>query len=141
MRKLLTAALAVAATTAAPTAAVIPISMQGGDINVTVSYKGKGPVDDKHNIVVFLFDHPDPTEGSQPLGMQSIDKNGGTATFRGITTDPVYVKLVYDEKSGYRGGPPPAGAPVGSYQKGGKPVPVKPGAKVTVSFDDSVRWK
>jgi hypothetical protein len=116
---------------------------QAGDVIVTASYKGKGPVDDKHRILVFLFDHPAPTAASEPIALQYVNKNGALATFTGVTANPVYVTLVYDEKSAYDGksGPPPAGAPIGSYSKAGKPVPVKPGEKVTVAFDDSVRWK
>ena len=53
--------------------------------------------------------------------------------------------MVYDEAANYDGenGPPPVGAPIGSYQKDGKPIPVMPGpaAKIKVSFDDSRRWK
>ena len=124
-------------------AALIPRA-QGGEVVVTATYKGKGTVDPQHEILVFLFDEPNPGESSMPLAMQAITKNGGTATFKGVTAAQVYVTLVYDEKSNYDGNsPPPAGAPIGSYAKDGKPVAVKPGpaAKVTVAFDDSRRWK
>jgi len=131
-----------AAWTLAPGAAVIPRA-QGGEVTVTATYKGKGTVDPKHEILVFLFDHPVPGESSMPLAMQQITKNGGSATFKGVTADPVYVTVVYDEQSNYDGNsPPPAGAPIGGYNKDGKPVAVKPGpaAKVAVTFDDSRRW-
>lgn len=122
--------------------AVLPLGLQATDISVTASYTAKAPVDEKHRIFIFLFDHPTPTAGSEPLRMQAISKNGATATFPGITTNPVYVTLVYDEKANYEGtSAPPPGAPIGAYLKNGKPVPVKPGDKVTVSFDASVRWK
>jgi hypothetical protein len=142
MRMLLGMAVAVSVWSLGANAAVVPVGLQAGDISVTASYKGKGPVDEKHKILVFLFDHPSPSGGSTPLGLQSISKNGDVATFKAVTANPVYVTLVYDEKSNYDGNsPPPVGAPIGSYAKGGKAIPVKPGDKVKAAFDDSVRWK
>ena len=145
MRKALAMWAAIAALTAAASAAVIPI-VPAGDVTVTATYKGKGPVDDKHKILVFLFDHPMPTADSRPLaGVQTIAKNGGSATFKAVGPSPVYVTVVYDEKSNYDGqsGPPPAGTPFGRPMKAGKPVPMTPGpiAKISVTFDDSQRWK
>jgi len=143
MRRLLTASIALIALTAAASASVVPRFL-AGDVTVTVTYTGKGKVDDTHEIQVFLFDHPTPTQGSMPLAVQMITKSGGTATFKDVAQNPVYVTLVYDEAANYDGqSPPPPGAPIGSYQKDGKPVPVTPGpaAKIKVSFDDSVRWK
>jgi hypothetical protein len=145
MRKLFLTAMAVAGLTAGGATAVLPLASQGAEVSVTVTYTGKGAVDDKHEILVFLFDHPTPTADSEPLASQATTKSGGTVTFKGVTQDPVYVVFVYDQAANYDGqsGPPPAGAPIGSYQKDGKPVPVKPGpaAKIKASFDDSVRWK
>ena len=64
---------------------------------------------------------------------------------QGRRDEPVYVTAVFNEAANYDGqsGPPPAGAPIGSYQKGGKAIPATPGpdAKIKMSFDDSVRWK
>ena len=139
------ALLAMSAAVAA-SAAVIPVTRaRAGDVSVTATYKGKGPVDEKHAILVFLFDHPTPTAASEPLALQRIVKNGGSATFTAVAASTVYVTLVYDEKSSYdgRSGPPPPGTPIGAYVKEGKPVPVTPGpgAKVTATFDDSRRWK
>ena len=110
MRKFLADSLAVAGLSAIASAAVIP--RRAGDVVVTASYKGKGAVDEKHAILVFLFDHPTPTASSEPLAMQSIVKNGGIATFKNVAAPTVYVTLVYDEKSSYdgRSGPPPAGS-------------------------------
>jgi hypothetical protein len=117
---------------------------QTGDITVTATYKGKGVVDATHEILVFLFDHPDPTADSMPLAVQSITKNGGSATFKGMMTAPMYIVMVYDEKANYDGqsGPPPEGHPIGSYGKAGKSIAVTPGANVKVAavFDDSQRW-
>lgn len=135
---------AVAGLTAAISASVIPVGLTG-DVAVTASYKGKGTVDSKHAILVFLFDHPTPTASSAPLAMEVITRNGETVTFKNIAAGTLYVTLVYDERSTYdgRGGSPPAGTPIGSYVKAGKAVPIKPGpdARVTVAFDDSRRWQ
>lgn len=69
-----------------------------GDVAVTVTYKGKAKVDDTHEIWVFLFDTPELGPGVRPVGTQVVKQNGGTATFTGVTTDPVYIRIAYDEK-------------------------------------------
>ena len=144
MKKLLVTSIALVGVTAGA-AAVAPRPVRAGDVSVTVTYTGKNKVDATHEILVFLFDHPTPTAASEPLGMQVTTMSGGTVTFKDVAQDTVYITLVYDEAANYdgQGGPPPAGAPIGSYMKDGKPIPVKPGpgAKIKVSFDDSVRWK
>jgi hypothetical protein len=129
----------------ASASAVLPQPAPAGDVSVTVTYTGKGKVDNTHEILVFLFDHPTPTGGIPPLAAQATAKSGGTVTFKGVAQSPVFIIMVYDEAANYDGtnGPPPAGAPIGSYHKDGKPIPVTPGpaAKIRVSFDDSRRWK
>ena len=144
MKKLLTIVLMSIGLTAAASAALLPRPL-AGDVTVTVTYTGKGTVDDAHGILVFLFDHAVPTADSVPIGMQKTTKSGGTVTFKDVQATPVFVTVDYDEKSTYDGmtGPPPAGTPIGSYRKDGKVVAVTPGpdAKIKVSFDDSVRWK
>ena len=124
--------------------AVPVVAAQGADLSVTVSYTGKGPVSDKNDILVFLFREPQPTAQSEPVGVQSITKNGGTAVFKGVTGQ-VYVVTVYDEKANYDGmsGPPPAGHPIGEYAKDGKQIQVDPAKtpKISFKFDDSRRWK
>jgi hypothetical protein len=129
--------VAVAAGTETPASA-------SGDLAVTATYTGKGKVDESHEILVFLFDHPVPTAESVPLAVSPISSNGGTATFANLSAETVYVVMVYDEKANYdgRSGPPPQGHPIGTYSKAGKPVPVKiaPGTKVKATFDDSRRW-
>jgi hypothetical protein len=129
-------------------AALVPLraaAPRAGDIVVSATYKGKGPVDDKHHILLFLFSEPNPTADSKPIAMQSVAKNGATATFKNVTQDSVYVIGVYDEKSNYDGnsGPPPAGTPFATYGKRGKPVAVKPGSppKIAFVFDDTKRFK
>ena len=143
MKQSLIVALVLFACGAVGSAAVLPRFL-AGDIVVTVTYTGKAKVDDTHEILVFLFDHAVPTEGSMPIAMQSTTKSGGTVTFKDVPVSPVYITMVFDEAANYAGdAPPPPGAPIGSYQKDGKPIPVTPGpdAKIKVSFDDSVRWK
>ncbi len=139
--RLTTAALVVVGVMTAVTSARLA---ETGDVTVTASYTGKGKVDEQHEILVFLFDHPVPTAESEPLMMRPVNKSGGTVTFKDVSIDTVYVVMVYDEKGNYDGtsGPPPEGHPIGTYSKGGKPVPIKPGpnVKVTASFDDSRRW-
>ena len=142
MRARVSTAWLVAATMLVP--AVILIGQQAGELTVSATYKGKGVVDDSHEISVFLFDHPNPTEESRPMMMQVITKNGAATTFKGLGATPVYVVTVYDEKASYDGavGPPPAGTPIATYGKAGKPIAVTPapGAKVAVAFDDSQRF-
>src|SRR5262245_39295721 len=141
MRRLLVYSFVLAAAGAVASAAVLPLQGKGS-VTVTATYKGKGTVDATHDILVFLFDHPNPTAGSEPLQFRSITKNGQTVTFENVAKDPVYVTLVYDEKANYNGqSPPPPGSPIGAYEKAGKAIPVKPGSKVVVTFDDSRRWK
>ena len=142
MRARVSTAWLVAATMLVP--AVILIGQQPGELTVSATYKGKGVVDDTHEISVFLFDHPNPTEESRPMMMQVITKNGAATTFKGLGATPVYVVTVYDEKASYDGavGPPPSGTPIATYGKAGKPIAVTPapGAKVAVAFDDSQRF-
>jgi hypothetical protein len=125
-----------------------PAQATAGDVTVTVSYTGKGVVDDQHRILVFLFDHPDVQQTSRPIGPpQLVVKNGSGATFKGVTQSPVYVVAVYDEKGGYDGttGPPPLGTPWAVYGRTVKTpaVAVVPGpkGKITFRFDGSNRWK
>jgi hypothetical protein len=131
-------AIAVAAGLAAAPA------LRAGDLTVTASYTGKGAVDETHEIWVFLFDSPQVTAASKPITSMTIKKSGGSATFKNVAQDTVYVLLAYDVKGDYDGtaGPPPPGTPIGSYSTDGKaPSPVKPaaGAKVKATFDDSRR--
>jgi hypothetical protein len=117
---------------------------EAGDVQVTVTYTGKGQVDATHEVWVFLFDTPTPGQDNRPLATETITKQGGTAAFKGVTANPVYVFVAYDEKGDYDGNnaPPPNGTPIGMYSTNGtEPSPIQPGpdAKVKVSFDDSRR--
>lgn len=115
------------------------------DLPVTVSYKGKGTVDAKNKVIVWLFASPDITSASRPITHQIATKNNQTVVFKDVTTSPVYLFAVYDETGAYDGvsGPPPPGVPAAPYRKAAKgaAVPVKAGAPVTFTFDDSERWK
>ena len=130
----------------APTTPAAP-QATGGEVTITVSYTGKGVVDAKNQIMVFLFDHPNPTGASQPLGMQIVTKNGGSVTFKGLAASPVYAAVVYDEQGTYegQGGPPPPGTPYLIYGVTAKTqaTPIVPGpkGKATIRFDGSNRWK
>jgi hypothetical protein len=121
------------------------LAQKPADLSVTVAYTGKGPVDATHEILVFLFTTPDISAESRPMAVEYITKSGGTATFKAVAPETVYVVMVYDENANYDGksGPPPAGAPIGNYGKGGKILPVKPAEtpRIKATFDDSQRWK
>ena len=116
-------------------------------VTVTVKYAGKGTVDADHRIWVWLFTSPDIGPGSVPIAEESIQKNGGRATFADVAAKEVYVAIAYDEKGGFVGsGPPPVGSPIALYGAKGptdKPLPVVPGAKgsVSVTFTDAQRMQ
>jgi hypothetical protein len=116
------------------------------DVSVTVRYTGKGPVNEAHQILVFLFAEASVDAQSEPLAREVIKENGGVATFRNVAVNPVYVYVVYDEKGDYTGigGPPPEGTPVGRYMTDpaqATAAPVKPGSKVKMSFGEEWRWR
>lgn len=115
------------------------------DVAVTVNYTGKGVVDAGHSILVFLFSDPKVGPDSRPLGPPQIaQKNGATVTFSGVTTKPVYVFAIYNEKGTYDGqsGPPPAGTPIGMYGTAKGPTAVTPGMKtpVKLTFTGATKW-
>ena len=132
---------------AAPQSKPAPPAVATNDVSVIVSYTGKGPVDAKHGIVLFLFTDPNPAGGSQPVGGPQVAiKNGATVTFKNVTLKEVYIAAVYNEKGNYDGigGPPPVGTPIGMYRKDAKspPTAVTPGPKTVVkmSFNDATRF-
>ena len=116
-------------------------------VTVTAKYNGKGAVDAKHRIWVWLFDDPKIGPDSAPIAEMSIDKNGGTATFPSVTAKQVYIAVAYDEAGGFSGNaPPPPGSPVALY--GAKdmmstPTAVTPGSggAVTIAFNDAQRMQ
>lgn len=118
-------------------------------LRVTVHYKGSGTVDEKHKILVFLFDSPEFGHSNvMPFAVMSTPSKDGTVTFNDVAKSPAYVGTVYDPSGGYaeRQGPPPPGSSLGMYSKTpGQPAPVKVEAGKTVSvevtFDDSAKMK
>ena len=132
--------LALAGTAAGQTPAPAPANT--GDLAVTVTYKGKGEVKPGNEIAIFLFDTPTINAESNPIGMQVLEKNSAVATFTNLPPT-VYIAVVYDEKGVYdQQGPPPPGTPTSIYaDKAGVAIGVSTGkaAKVTVTFDDTVR--
>jgi hypothetical protein len=126
----------------APPASAPAASEEEGALEVTVTYKGKGDVSAAHEISIFLFTDPNITEASEPVGVGTVEANGGHATFKGLPP-VVYIAVVYDEAGTYeRQGPPTPGTPVFIHgMAAGAAEAVKPGkgAKVSVTFDDSTR--
>ena len=119
-----------------------PADSQDSSIRVTVTYTGKGPVDETHRVWLWLFDTPDIGPGSMPIAELSIGKNGDTATFDHVTAAKVWIAAAYDVHGTMSGSaPPPSGTPVGVYASStGAPEGVKPGEKpVTLTFDESFR--
>ena len=123
-----------------------PAAAAQNSVNVTVKYTGKGVVDTTHDIVVVLLPGPTVNPNSEPISMQSVTKNGGVATFSNVTTAPVYVLAIYDDKGTWnqQQGPPPAGTPMGWYMlpKTTAPAAVTPGPKgvAVLTFDGSKKF-
>ena len=67
--------------TAAASAAVPPRLWRGRHRDRHLH--GKDKVDDTHEILVFLFDHPTPTAEHAPR-LQVTTKSGGTVTFKDV---------------------------------------------------------
>lgn len=118
-----------------------------GELPVTLTYKGKGTVDEKHKLIAWAFSDPNVTSASRPVGStQFAAKNGATVTFKDLPATPVYIFAVYDETGNYDGvsGPPPAGLPCAMYRKTAKgaATPVTAGTSpITLTFTDAERWK
>jgi hypothetical protein len=140
------ASAAVLALTVPSARAEFTAATQNG-VTVTVKYTGKGTVDATHKIWVWLFLDPNIGPGSIPIAEESIDKNGGTASFANVTGKQVYVAVAYDEAGGFGGNaPPPPGSPIAMYgvkAPDDKPAAVVPGAKssVSITFDDTQRMQ
>ncbi len=116
------------------------------ELTVTLTYKGKGAVDDNHKLLAWLFTDATVTNDSRPVATMTSAKNGATVTFKGVPATPVYVFAAYDLKGGYDGlsGPPPPGTPTAMYRAKADTAatPVKAGAPpIAITFDDSHLWK
>ena len=115
-------------------------------LKVKLNYTGTGTVDEKHKIIVFLFDSPEFMQGNaMPVGMQAAAAKTGAVTFSDIASSPVYVTAVYDPTGEYEGmSAPPSGSSMGLYSKTpGTPEPVRiePGqtAEIELAFDDTAK--
>lgn len=116
-------------------------------LKVKLNYTGAGTVDNKHQIIVFLFDTPDFMGGGvMPIGTQAATAKDGVVTFTDLTVSPVYTAACFDPTGGYDGvsGPPPSGSSIGVYSKEpGVPGPIAledgKTAEATLTFDDSFK--
>lgn len=126
----------------APDKAAAPRTLQ-----LKIHYTGSGTVDDKHKILVFLFDTPEFVQGTViPFAQQSVSAKEGSLTFSDIAKSPVYIAAVFDPTGGYDGqsGPPPSGSSLGIYTTA-PPAPagvnIEEGktASVELTFDDTAK--
>jgi hypothetical protein len=116
-------------------------------VRVQVHYGGSGAVDEKHRVLVFLFDSAEFIRGgAAPFDGKGTASKDGTVTFTDVAKSPVYVGTVYDPAGAYDGqsGPPPRGSSMGIYSKtAGEPAPVTveagKTASIEVPFDDTVK--
>ena len=116
-------------------------------LKVKLHYTGSGTIDEKHKILVFLFDSPAFMQGdAMPFAMKGATAKDETVTFSDVGKSPVYVTAVYDPTGGYDGqsGPPPSGASLGLYSKTpGQPVPVNldegKTVEIDLAFDDTTK--
>ena len=124
-------------------AAAASARVAAGTVKVTLNYKGKGTVDGSHRVWVWLFTSPDIGPNAMPIAELTVDKNGGVATFEGISAERVWIAAAFDEQGIMSGNaPPPSGTPVGLYiGADGVPQGVVPGdaAAAVLTFDDSFR--
>ncbi len=115
-------------------------------LKVKLNYTGTGTVDEKHKILVFVFDSPDFMQGNaMPVGTEATGSKTGTVTFPDLASSPVYVTAVFDPTGQYEGmSAPRSGSSLGLYGKTpGTPDPIKiePGAtaEVELAFDDTAK--
>ena len=121
----------------------VALAKVAGTVKVTLNYKGKGTVDGSHRVWVWLFATPDIGPNAMPIAELTVDKNGGVATFEGISGERVWIAAAFDEQGVMSGNaPPPPGTPVGVLiGTDGVPKGVVPGdpATAVLTFDDSFR--
>ena len=120
----------------------------GPTLKVKLHYTGSGTVDEKHNIITFLFDSPEFVRGGGviPFAVKYAASKDEVVTFTNVDRSPAYVTSVYDPSGGYDGqsGPPPSGSSLGLYSTSpGEPVPVKleegKTVEIELTFDDSAK--
>lgn len=138
----LSTAVAASAGARAAAADAAAILKSAAAVHVSVTYNGKGAVDARHRVWVWLFDTPDIGPGAMPIAGLSLDTNGSLAAFDGISAAQVWIAAAYDESGTMTGnGPPPSGSPIGLLVgPDGRPQSVAPGSEpVALTFDDSQR--
>jgi hypothetical protein len=112
------------------------------ELRVKASYTGTGTVDSTHGIHLYLFDTPDISAGSMPIGMSSAWENGSVVVFSGISSQTVYLAGAYGDYDPSMG-PPPSGTPVSLYRPGEPtPTPIamdRAVVEIEFAFDDSFR--
>ncbi len=118
-------------------------AQSGRELHVKASYSGAGEVDSAQGIHVYLFDTPNISEASIPIGMRSAHRNGEVLKFPGITQSTVYLVAAYGDYDPMMG-PPPSGTVVAMY-KPGDPAGATPVAmeeetvEIEFDFDDAFR--
>lgn len=125
---------------AAIVAAVALQAVQGGTLEVTVSYQGAGDVGPNNAVWLAVYDTPDIASdpGLLPIAGGVVTENGGTASFPGLSAGTVYVTAVYDSQGGWTGTTAvPSGSPAGVYNPtaAGAPGAVEVGSGETVEID------
>lgn len=129
---------------------LVPLSAHGsaatsgaGSVTLTVTYTGKGVVDEGHQVWIWLFDTPDIGPGAIPIREESISKNGDSVTLRDLSEARVWVVVAYDERGGFTGSAPPvSGSPIGFYSADGRgpsALSAAEHATASVTFDDAQR--
>ena len=119
------------------------LSQSGKKLNVKVAYRGAGEVDAGSPIHLYLFDTPNISEGSMPVGWTSVSENGSVATFQGLNYATVYLVGAYGSYDA-ASGPPPSGTPVALFRPGdpagATPIALaKEETEISFEFDDSFR--
>ncbi len=118
------------------------LAQESRELRVKVNYTGAGTVDSTHGIHLYLFDTPDISAGSMPIGMSSAWENGAVVVFSGVYSQTVYLAGAYGDYDPSMG-PPPSGTPVALYRPG-EPVPTpiamdQATVEIEFTFDDSFR--
>ena len=66
-------------------------------LKVKLRHTGSGTIDEKHKILVFLFDSPAFIERDvMPLAMRSATSKNETVTFADAAKSPGYIGAIYD---------------------------------------------
>jgi hypothetical protein len=113
-------------------------------LKVKLNYSGDGVVDEKHPILVFLWDIPDFATANRPPSrvLRGTAKNS-VVTCEDLDFSPVYLIAIFDKTGNYDGGSaPPSGSVVAQY--GGQtpaPIKIEPGETVSVDLPLSDEYK